>query len=112
MTAYPKWHRILAFSIACLTLVWSAFAYLELQSFGFPDGHLTELDRAEAILGRVLISISVPVGLWFIFLGSIATRRRISKKLSLTIICYAIFVLLLLVTDLYLRHHLDDGVGG
>jgi hypothetical protein len=43
-------------SIAVLAI--AAFDYVWLQGLGFPDGHLTELDRARIPIHRVFIGLA------------------------------------------------------
>jgi len=42
-----KKNKIFAYTLAIILFVVSALLYLEADSKDFPDGHLTELDRAE-----------------------------------------------------------------
>jgi hypothetical protein len=104
--------RIFAFLIGCFIWAISAFGYLHLRALGFPDGFLTEFDRAQKILLNGLVWISIPVGFWFIFLGTISFQQPITRKLRLTLLLYAMFVLLLVSINFYLRQHLDHGGGG
>lgn len=96
----------------CLLFIASALVYLTMQSRGFPDGHLTELDRAENVLATLFIGVSTPAGVWFIVLGGEPGKQLITKRFRLTLLLYALFTFLLLGIDLYLRHHLDNGAGG
>lgn len=96
----------------CLLFIASALVYLIMQSRGFPDGHLTELDRAENVLATLFIGVNTPAGLWFILLGGQSGQQRITKRFRLTLLLYALFAFLLFGIDLYLRHHLDNGAGG
>jgi hypothetical protein len=79
---------------------------------GFPDGFLTELEYAERRLAQIFIVISVIVGAGFFYLGTIALRKEIGKKLSAAIVLYLIFVISLSLIDYYYRLHLTDGAGG
>ena len=93
----------MAFFMGLFALAASVSVYQELRLLGFPDGFLTELDRAERILGIIFIGVSFPAGLWFVFIG---------KKLWIAIVFYAVFVILLSAVDFYLRRHLMSGGGG
>jgi Kef-type K+ transport system membrane component KefB len=112
MTAHQKRQRVLAYLMGGITLAASAFVYQQQQFVGFPDGFLTNLDRAEKTLFGFLIWASLAAGLWFIFLGCRAAKRNISKQLYTTVIAYTILVALVLGVDFYLRQRLDSGGGG
>lgn len=98
--------------MACFALASSVFAYEEIRLLGFPDGFLTELERAERILAYVFILISFPTSFWFIFLSWRASQQRIITKLCLTILLYTVLVIILFVINFYLRQHLSSGGGG
>ena len=98
--------------MACVALGVSYFVYGQIRFMGFPDGFLTDLDRAQRILGYVFLGTSVPAGLWFGFLSWIAPQHRVGKKLLVTIALYVGFLLLLYGINFYLRQNLNSGSGG
>jgi hypothetical protein len=103
--------RILAIVIGSLVLVAAVVVYLELQLLGFPDGFLTDLDRARKTLIPVWIGISVAVGVWLIGLGA-TSPPGMTAKLRITLAVYGLVVLLTAGIDFYLRHSLNSGGGG
>ena len=112
MKVYMNWDRVLACLMACFALASSVFVYLEVRLMGFPDGFLTELDKAEKILAYVFILINFPTSFWFGFLSWIALQQKVRTKLCITIFLYGVLVVLLFVIDSYLRKHLESGRGG
>lgn len=109
---HPKPNRMLSFMAGAFVLLSSVIVHEMIQSRGFPDGHLTDLDRAEKPLANLFGWVSVPVGLWCISLGWRAVDQPIIKAFRATVALYTVFVLLLLAVDFYYRQHLDNGGGG
>jgi hypothetical protein len=108
-----KLNRLFAYLIGCLTLGSSFFIYLEyIYLLGFPDGFITELGYAERRLAYIFIGINIILGFYFIYLGAIARRKKIAKKLSAAIILYLIFIVSIFIIDRYYRLHLMDSSGG
>jgi hypothetical protein len=102
-----KLNRIVAYLMGCLAfassfIVYTKFIYL----LGFPDGFISELGHAERKLAYVFISISVIVGVYFIYLGAIAGRKKIAKQLTTTIILHMISVISLFIIDRFYHLHL------
>lgn len=112
MKIYLRWERILAFLMGCFALVSSVFVYQEVRLLGFPDGFLTELERAERILAYIFILTSFLTSFWFVFLSWRASQQRVVTKLCVTILLYTVLVILLFAIDFYLRKHLRSGGGG
>lgn len=105
--------RLFAYLMAAVALASSLLAYLSyVHTLGFPDGHITELGRAERRLAYVFIGVSLVSASCFIYLGAAASRKRIGRKLSAAVVLYSVSVLALFLVDNYYRAHLDDGVGG
>jgi hypothetical protein len=97
--------------MGCITLIASALVYLELIRMGFPDGFLTEFERAERILYRLFLVVSIPTGLWFLVLGWIETPKT-AKLLTATGASYLVVVVSLLLLGVYLSGRLMGGAGG
>jgi asparagine N-glycosylation enzyme membrane subunit Stt3 len=108
-----KLNRIVAYLIGCIALASTYFVYMDyIYMLGFPDGSITELGYAQRRLARIFIGISIVLGACFIYLGVIAGRKKIGKKLSVAIILYAISIIIVYLVDSYYRSHLMDGTGG
>jgi hypothetical protein len=105
--------RIVAYLMGGLALVASFLVYTEyIHQLGFPDGFITELGYAERRLAYLFIGISLLFGVGFIYLGQIASRREIGKKLAAAFILYLIFILTIVLIDCYYRLHLMGSSGG
>ncbi len=98
--------------MACVVLLLSALVYAEVSSMGFPDGHLTELDRAERVLAYGLLGVNFFVSLWFVFLFRRAPHEPVGRRVWVSTALYAVFVAVMLAVDLGLSRHLDAGGGG
>ena len=102
----------LAYLSGAIALAAAFGLYQELQFMGFPDGFLTELDRARKVLFRIFIGVSIPVALWLFTLGRLAASRQVGRLLMVSLAGYGAFIALLFITDLYLRQNLRGGGGG
>lgn len=99
--------------MGCVALVLAALVYLEyIHMLGFPDGFITELGYAERRLARIFIGISIVLSSLFIYLGKIASRKEIRKKLSAATFVYVILIVSMALIDLNYRSTLMDGGGG
>lgn len=105
--------RLAAYLLGCAAFALSCLAYTSyIYMLGFPDGSITELGYAERRLAYIFIGISLVSGLSFVYLGIIAGRKLIGKRLSLAVVLYLISIICLLLIDNYYRLHLMDGTGG
>ena len=108
-----KLNRLLSYFFGYIVLLVPAFVYvLHLHFLGFPDGHLTELERAEIILYKISIGPMIILGIYFCYLGFIANKQSIKKKLMISIFIYIILISVIIIIDFYLRLHFDHGIGG
>jgi hypothetical protein len=105
--------RIFAYLAGCLAFALSLLVYMDyIYHLGFPDGFITELGRAERQLAYIFIGVSVILGSCFIYLGWVASRKRVCKKLSAAIVLYLVSIISLSLMDYYYRLHLMDSAGG
>ena len=108
-----KFDRIIAYLLGCIALASTYFIYMDyIYMLGFPDGFITELGYAQRRLARIFIGISIVLGAGFIYLGVVARRKEIGKKLFVAIILYAISITIVYLVDDYYRSHLMDSIGG
>ena len=108
---------ILSRSLACLlsvvALVLSLYAYEEyIHLLGFPDGHVTALGAAEEKLAAVFIALSLPTGLYLLYVGTMANRSKVTARLVLVGGWYLLVLTGTAAADYYLRCRLDGGTGG
>jgi hypothetical protein len=108
-----KSNRVIAYLMGCITAAASFLIYMKyVNSLGFPDSFITELERAERRLAYIFIAISVIAGLGFIYLGRIAVRKAIGRKLSAAIFLYIASIVILSFIDYYYHLHLMNSAGG
>jgi hypothetical protein len=95
------------FILAIAAYIYSKYIYM----LGFPDGHLTELNRAEKILFSTFIYVSIFLSLVLFYIGSIDPLFGIDRKIWLTLFSYLFLVFSTFLIDYYLQLHLDRGIG-
>ena len=94
------------------SLVIAAYLWISTLNYGFPDGYVTEFERAELVLFRTLSLISV-------FVAGLSTwiaLREWNEKTAY-LIRYSYFLYLLILAGGYFINHwlragLDSGGGG
>jgi heme A synthase len=74
-------NRVLAFLAGLVAFALSVYAYLERRLMGFPDGFLTELDRAERCLFDIFIPVQVYLPALGSFSGMVGTKKTRGKKI-------------------------------
>lgn len=107
-----KRNRILAYLLGIIALITASFVFYTLRFKGFPDGYLTELDRAERRLFSVYILVNIIAGLYCLYLGRIASEKRVGKRLLVVTLLYVILTAVIFVVDDYYILNLDNGIGG
>lgn len=100
---------LLSFSTLLLAVLLNVFY---LQWFGFPDGHLTELERARVILYNIFTLLSIMLSLWYGYMGLKTTQSIAQRKLLTAIFIYIALLFFTGMSDYYLELHLDHGIGG
>ncbi|GHU42327.1 hypothetical protein AGMMS50289_06850 [Betaproteobacteria bacterium] len=107
-----KRKRILAGVVSCVILAVTLLACMSLSFIGFPDGHLTELDKVkEAWLYPVFIGGSLVFAAWFAASGFVFYKNNLGKRLVIALCAYAIFAFLFVCMYLYLGQFFEDGEG-
>ncbi len=96
--------------ICSVSVIYLNICFLMLA--GFPDGFLSELDRAEVQLVQIFNRISEVMGPWCIFAGIVAGRVRIRKPFFVSCALYCAAIAAALLIDLYFRNTLMDSTGG
>jgi hypothetical protein len=107
-----QWERFAALALVCCLLVAVAVVDGYRQTLGFPDGFVSPLDQAHRVLATIFIAVSLLVSLWLGVLGWRAIKVPIAQQLGATMAGYTLFVVLLVLLDLYLRFQLNHGRGG
>ena len=105
-------NKILAYILVVILFPVSAMLYLNADSKGFPDGHLTELDRAEQPVFYISSICSLLTGLFLLYLARFKKAVSANKTFYRTLILLFLVVLIIGGIDWYLSETLDNGVGG
>lgn len=95
-----------------LMLVVASIVFIQTDTLGFPDGHLTRLDQALQPLGYSFVFISVLAGLGLLLPRIRVKLPRTANYYRAILIGYLVMALLVLLIRLYLSYLLDDGAGG
>lgn len=105
--------RIAAYLMGGIVFAASFLVYMEyIYLLGFPDSFITELGYVERRLAYLFVGISFLFGIYFIYLGKIALRTEIGKKLTAALILYLFVVLGIALVDYSYRLQLMGGAGG
>lgn len=105
--------RWMSFLFGALAWFLPALLYISrIRFFGFPDGHLTELERAERLLFQALLWPSAVFGVAFIAVGWRQGRTGKTGGFWIIVGCFGLFSLMIGAIDLTLRFCLDHGAGG
>lgn len=96
--------RIIAYllglaALGAALLVYGEYIYL----LGFPDGFITDLERAERNLAYIFIGVGLLASAGCVYLGWAAGRKKIYAKLALVVALYLIICICLAVIDGSLR---------
>jgi hypothetical protein len=98
--------------LAAIALLCAALAYKYRAMYGFPDGFLTERDRAEKVVLTVFIGVSLLFGCRALFLAQIAHQRPVASALRSSLVIYFCINVLLMAATVYARKTLAGGGGG
>jgi hypothetical protein len=101
-------YRLFSYGVLALTV--AVILFFLLGSLGFPDGHLTEADRALKVLYKAGILLNSFFALCFLYAG-------ITKKIPdnyMVVLKYGFLFSGTVIFILYfcMRHFLEDGQGG
>ena len=107
--------RVLAVAAALIVFLFTYVLYYEIAMAGFPDGHLTDYDRAVKLPFTICNWINVVFGLYLLYLGFIAKAERPGRKVLITVLLFILFnVITLYGMAYYYKDYLglDHGQGG
>lgn len=95
-----------------LIIVTAGVVFVTVNGWGFPDGHLTDLERALRPLGYVFVWVSILVGFGLLLLRRFRADSGASRYGWVVLIAYVVFAVSLLIVRVYLGRVLNDGMGG
>ena len=105
-------YRVLLFFICVVALVLAAYHAMWIQYAGFPDWHLTDLDRARLPLYKAFLFLSIMFALAAAYFGFATPSDKIKGRAITITAAYLFCAGLIAAIDYYLGVHLDHGVGG
>ncbi len=101
-----KINKLLSYFLGLICLSLPVIVYkLHIKWLGFPDGSLTDIERVEKTLYQVLIWPAFALGLFFIYLGWMALKQDINKKLVVTFFMFILYLVVTIIADGYLRSY-------
>jgi hypothetical protein len=101
----------LSLALLCLLLTLYAETFYVFL-VGFPDSYVCALHAAEKQLAIWFERISLILSVWFIYLGIAAFRDQVRKRVSRSVLFYALVIAACVALDMYFKANLDDGKGG
>ena len=104
--------RVTAYCLCTLAWGLSLFAWMTAKQLGFPDGHLTELDRARESLYEIFAGMNVALGAYFFYLGAAFRKQTKRARLIIALLIFLGLVMTAAIVDYSLYLQLDRGQGG
>ena len=105
-------NKILAYLLTIISFAIAVLLYLEADSKGYPDGHLTELDKAERPLLYASSILSLLTGLFLLYLARFNSALSANKIFYRTLAFLFLAILITGGIDWFLTETLDNGIGG
>ncbi len=100
----------LSAAVTLSLLVTIKFLYIDFA--GFPDGHLTDLERAEITLFKVFACVAVPFSGYFLYCARTHSKETADRRFLAAASVLILLAVLSLGLKFYLGMHLDHGQGG
>lgn len=113
---FSRMVTIISTVLAFVTITIALAGFWGLSRVGFPDGYITEYEKATQFLRTILLWINLTLGLYLLRLALIDLPIRIKIMRILTVI--TMLILLLALTEIAIPwyfisvSHLDNGHGG
>ncbi len=82
--------------------------FFYIRGFGFPDGYISELHRAERVLFTIFSIPGIISACCLFYYG----KKKEGRKIIVFVFIYFVLILLVVLLDCYFRLHLDHGQGG
>ena len=83
-----------------------------IRLLGFPDGHLTELERAERVLFWIFAGCSWILGFVLVYFSRGTPNEATDRHCKRMMLLYACLFLISLAVDVGFRYTLNHGGGG
>lgn len=95
-----------------LSVVMAFYLKVQADGFGFPDGHLTELERVQFPLNYVFSTLSGVFGLGLFYLSWKPLKLNSNIVASAATAIYIAMILAFIATNYWFGMTLDNGKGG
>lgn len=105
-------YRYLSLLLALLTLSVSGVCHYVISGFGFPDGHVTELEHAFERIAKSWYPIATVAVGYLLYLFWVGRQVCIRRRLAIMTVFLALVCVSVVVLRFYLMGQLDDGRGG
>lgn len=106
-----RW-RIISFTCALVALIVAFFCYLWLTGLGFPDGYISDLDRALRWLYRFFAVLNLIFALWLFHASFRSSREALKSRILTAAAFYLAGAGLTVIVHYALCLRLDAGAGG
>jgi hypothetical protein len=95
---------------ALISALAAIYMLLENQNIGFPDGHLTDLDKAMRIFYKIAIPFTLFFSVCFVLMLFTSFFKRTAGMVLLY--CFSAAIVVGILVSCYLSLTLDNGIGG
>lgn len=101
-----------AYFLSIIALLSAILIYMSTISMGFPDGHLTEFERAMKPLFMGYSIAALLFGILFFGLARFSSKTFSTTTFYVSIVLFVFLVLVSIVLYVYFNANLDHGAGG
>jgi hypothetical protein len=105
-----KKNKIVFLMPALISVLAAIYMFLENQNLGFPDGHLTDLDKAMSVFYKIAIPVSLFFSASFVLIFFTSFFKRTTSMILLY--CFSAAITIGIIVSYYLSVTLDNGIGG
>jgi hypothetical protein len=105
-------YRVLLYFLCVVALALTYYLTIEIQYTGFPDGGITDLDRARLPLYKVYLCLNIIFASASAYFGYATPSDKIKRRAIAITVAFLLYAGLIIAIDYYLSLHLDDGAGG
>ncbi len=103
----------ISYALGSLVLIACYIGYMEFVKYsGFLDGYITDYDLKMRVIFQVMVLPLFFLSLYSFYLGKIAGKQNISKKLKVCIVVLLGWLIIFLLVNQFVYHSFDHGQGG
>jgi len=105
-------NKTAAYFLSVIALLSAILTYMNTVSMGFPDGHLTEFERAAKPLFIGYSILALLFGIAFYLLARFSSKKYSSLAFYFCVVLFMLLVSALIVLYFYFSSNLNHGGGG